>query len=470
MGQVTSRCMERLPDSCAHETPTTASIWKSAEEEIRVERAKSNVVVSGREECVSGTSKLSSMDRVRSTPGLHSASGEASGPYRLTGATSSSSPSPSPKLTDSLCRIEVSADRVVFNLDLHDKLARRQNLRSYFQLCTEHRKLQVTTSCFAAWRKSKKVNGFAKVIPVAQEGTDGFASSEASGEGPIRVFFFDDNLEWGGCEDSPGICNLRDLATGKFVNFAEGQNGFVQERFARHTVVQHSQMWRVVLVKANILDAIEDSHYFARLISQFSEPTDRLVVFMDVNATIVCNDTVQGKGLAVTLLGTMFELLEFKPKAPFDLQFGTLNQIRVEKVKTLKGLIKDMTADDHAEYTRFWEEKTCWDFLAHVLRSGEVRWVTGTESMTVESVRDLFMSYLSAVPGALNEDGITRSWFDVYSTKLHDQHSTVLNSFGVDTRKVTLATISEEKDVLHIAINHEMWDERDVKKYADQFQ
>lgn len=263
---------------------------------------------------------------------------------------------------------------------------------------------------------------------------------------------------------------LRDVATGKFVNFAEGQNGFVQERFARHTVVQHSKLWRAVLVKANILDAIEDQEYFARLITQFSDPSDRLVVFMDVNATIVCSDTVQGKDLSVTLLGTMFELLEFKPKSlPCDLQWRTLNQIRVDKPKTLKGLIKDMTLDDHEAYTQFWAEKTCWDFLAQVLPKGEVRWATGTEPMTVKSVRDLFMSYLEAVPGALDEDGITKSWFHLYSSKLHERHSTVLNSFGVDTRKVTLATISEERDLLHIAINHEMWDERDVKKFADQF-
>lgn len=141
----------------------------------------------------------------------------------------------------------------------------------------------------------------------------------------------------------------------------------------------------------------------------------------------------------------------------------------MDKPKTLKGLIKDMTLDDHEAYTQFWAEKTCWDFLAQVLPKGEVRWVTGTEPMTVKSVRDLFMSYLEAVPGALDEDGITKSWFHLYSSKLHERHSTVLNSFGVDTRKVTLATISEERDLLHIAINHEMWDERDVKKFADQF-
>ena len=411
-----------------------------------MERSKSSGVMPGRGEAEPGPIP---MDRVRSTPGLRGT------PYQAPSSPSSQA------FVDELRRIEVSADRVVYNLDLHDRLLRRQNLRSYFHMCTEHRRLQVTTSCFAAWRKNKKTNGFAKVIPVAQEG----ALPEL---GPIRVFFFDDNLEWFGLESSSGICNLRDLSTGKFVEFAEGQNGFVQERFARHTVVQHSSLWRVVLVKANILDAIEDQEYFASLISKFSAPSDRCVVFMDVNATIVCNDTVQGKGLAVTLLGTMFELLEFRPLSPVELQCGGL-KVRVEKMKTLKGLIKDMTADDHEAYTQFWDEKTCWDFLAQVLQKGEVRWVTGTEPMTVESVRSLFLSYLDRVPTALNSDGITKSWFYVYSQKLEHRHSTVLNSFGVDTRKVTLATVDEEKDVLHIAINHEMWEDRDVKKYADQF-
>lgn len=224
-----------------------------------MERAKSNIVLAGSEEFT----KI----RVVSRPSY-------------------------PKLMDSLGQIAVSADRVVFKLDLHNELARRENLKNYFELCTDNRRLQVTTSCFAAWRKSKKLNGFAKVIPVAKE-TDGSDLDEDFR--PVRVFFFDDNLEWGGREDSPGICNLRDVATGKFVNFAEGQNGFVQERFARHTVVQHSKLWRAVLVKANILDAIEDQEYFARLITQFSDPSDRLVVFMDVNATIVCSDTVQGR-------------------------------------------------------------------------------------------------------------------------------------------------------------------------------
>ena len=416
MGQVTSRCMDRLPKICQR-------------------KDTGNITDSNAFQCRSSASE----------------------PSHLRG------------LAQPLHRIEVTSGRFVYNLDLHDKLARGQNLRSYFQTCSEHRKLQVTTSCFAAWRKNKKVNGFAKIIPVAKQGS--WELKELDDIRPFRVFFFDDNLEFGGKETSPGICNLRDLATGHFVDFAEGQNDFVQERFARHTIVQHSKLWRAVLVKANILDAMEDKEYFAKLIAKFAEPCDMLVVFMDVNATIACNDTVQGKDLAVTLLGTMFELMELRPNPPgFSLEWKGLNKVHVEKIKTLKALIKDMTADDHEAYTKFWQEENCWSFLSHVLQHGEVRWVTGTEPMTLEAVKDLFGSYMRTVPSALDEDGITNSWFHVYANMLKDRHSTILNSFGVDTRKVTLATVSDEMDVLHIAINHDMWDERDVKKYSDQFQ
>ncbi|CAE7039146.1 unnamed protein product [Symbiodinium natans] len=471
MGQVTSRCMERLPKICQRKdtgnlTDAQAFQWRSSasEGEITVERGKPNsahsAVIARDDDDITETTPFP-IDRRR--PPIARREG-SNGP---SGSSASSAPRPSSGLAQPLHRIEVTAGRYVYNLDLHGKPERGQNLRSYFQACSEHRKLQVTTSCFAAWRKNKKVNGFAKIIPVAKEGS----WSELGDTRPFRVFFFDDNLEFGGKETSPGICNLRDLATGHFVEFAEGQNDFVQERFARHTIVQHSKLWRAVLVKANILDAMEDKEYFASLIAKFADPSEMLVVFMDVNATIVCNDTVQGKDLAVTLLGTMFELMELRPSPPgFTLTWTGLNEIRVEKIQTLKALIKNMTADDHEAYTKFWQEDNCWSFLSHVLEHGEVRWVTGTEPMTLAAVKDLFSSYMRTVPSALDRDGITNSWFHVYTNTLKDRHATILNSFGVDTRKVTLATVKDEMDVLHIAINHDMWDERDVKKFSDQFQ
>ncbi|CAE7669515.1 unnamed protein product [Symbiodinium pilosum] len=471
MGQVTSRCMERLPKICQRKdtgniADTQAFQCRSAasEGEITVERGKTSstnsAVLARDDDDITETTPFP-IDRIKAPAGQRS-DGSC-------GATSST-PRHLRGLAQPLQRIEVTSGRFVYNLDLHGELAIGQNLRSYFQTCSEHRKLQVTTSCFAAWRKNKKVNGFAKIIPVAKEGSWS-ELKELDDIRPFRVFFFDDNLEFGGKETSPGICNLRDLATGHFVEFAEGQNDFVQERFARHTIVQHSKLWRAVLVKANILDAMEDKEYFASLIAKFAEPSDTLVVFMDVNATIACNDTVQGKDLAVTLLGTMFELMELRPKPPgFSLKWAGLNEIHVEKVKTLKALIKDMTADDHEAYTKFWREGNCWSFLSHVLQHGEVRWVTGTEPMTLEAVKDLFSSYMRTVPSAVDKDGITNSWFHVYANMLKDRHATILNSFGVDTRKVTMATVSDEMDVLHIAINHDMWDERDVKKYSDQFQ
>merc|ERR1711920_130167 len=95
----------------------------------------------------------------------------------------------------------------------------------------------------------KKINAYGKIIPTTHVST----SSQ-----PLRVFFFDDNLELDGLEGSSGICSLRDVKSGKFVDFAAGKNGFELGHAGRHTAVLHSSEYNSVLVKANILDAIED--------------------------------------------------------------------------------------------------------------------------------------------------------------------------------------------------------------------
>merc|ERR1712007_339596 len=140
--------------------------------------------------------------------------------------------------------------------------------------------------------------------------------------GKVRVFFFDDNLEFEGTEKSSGICNLRNAETGEFIDFGEGVNGFRTARAARHTIIYYSDEYNVVLVKANILDAMEDKAYFSSIIQTYAMPDEKIIVYMDVNSTIVCNDTVQGKDLAQSLMGTMFEFVEVKGKTlPFDLEW-----------------------------------------------------------------------------------------------------------------------------------------------------
>merc|ERR1712226_558103 len=111
--------------------------------------------------------------------------------------------------------------------------------------------LVLTTSCFTPWHKSKKANGFGKFIPAVR----------SSKPDQVRVFFFDDNIEWDGTETSTGITNLRDVDTGQFVEFGEGMNGFSREVVSTNSIVAHSPQYRNVLVQVSILDAMEDEEY-----------------------------------------------------------------------------------------------------------------------------------------------------------------------------------------------------------------
>mmetsp|Transcript_103307 Transcript_103307/g.296602 ORF Transcript_103307/g.296602 Transcript_103307/m.296602 type:complete len:456 (+) Transcript_103307:120-1487(+) len=355
-------------------------------------------------------------------------------------------------------QLPLSGDMCIFDINLHDGVAARQNVERYYAMCKEKLGLHVTTSCFTTWRKSKKTNGHAKVIPVHP------ADTEA-----VRVFFFDDNLEWGGHEESSGICNLRDSSTGEFVNFAEGENGFKRDRAARHTVIYHSDHYRTVLVKANILDAMEDTEYFSSIVERFSSPGEKFLIFMDVNSTIVCNDTIQGKDLGSTLLSTMFEFVNLRPREGFDFVFDDSPSIRIEKPENLKSLVKRITAHSHEAYGSFWTEDRCWQLFAALADLGEVTWSGSEDNFDLDDCQTLFKEYLISLGRAISKDGIAPSWFTVFD-KLKGEHSVHLNSFGVDTRKVILATVPDELQALQVTVNYELWDARDVQKFEGQFQ
>lgn len=354
-------------------------------------------------------------------------------------------------------KLPLSVDIPVFDINLHEGAVARRNVERYYTLCKSSLGLHVTTSCFSPWRMNKKTNGHAKIIPVHP--TDPEA---------VRTFFFDDNLEWGGQESSPGICNLRDARTGDFVGFAEGQNGFVRERAARHTVIFHSEQYRVVLVKANILDAMEDNEYFASIVERFSKPGEKFCIYMDVNSTIVCNDTIQGKNLGSTLLSTMFEFIELRPHEPYTLSFDSHPAIRIEKPKNFKTIVKEITADSHESYGAFWTEERCWDLFCELDEVGDVSWSGDDGVFTFDACQTLFQEYLVSLGRSIKKDGIAPSWFRVYE-KLKNQHAIILNSFGVDTRKVILATMPCEQAALQVTVNHELWEARDMQKFEGQF-
>jgi hypothetical protein len=209
----------------------------------------------------------------------------------------------------------------IFDIDLtlSDPSELQYNLGCYYNMCKASTSIIATLACFEHWHGNKKVNGCAKVIPTVHK----------SRSNDARVFFFDDNLEWGGKESVAGICNLRDVDTGKFVEFGEGSNGFCQDRTCRFTVIQHSSEYNAVLVKANILDAMEFPSYFTDIINKYSKPGEKIITYMDVNSTILSSDSVSEKDMAVVLLGTLCEFITIKPGEAFTVEWETRSPVAV---------------------------------------------------------------------------------------------------------------------------------------------
>jgi hypothetical protein len=361
--------------------------------------------------------------------------------------------------TAGVVRVGPSDSICICNLDFHGDAGSVGHLQRYYDMCRQATGLHVTTSCFTTWRQHRKTNAYGKVIPAARA---------SALEHPCRVFFFDDNLELDGLNSSSGICSLRDVESGEFVDFTAGRNGFELGHAGRHTAVLHSNEYNSVLVKANILDAIEDPDYFTRIIQEHSAPGEKIVVFMDVNSTIICNDSVQSKDLSASLLSTMFELMELCPKEAFDFGWGSCAAVRVQKKQSLKKLVKDITASDNDAYRSFFCEASCQHFISQLALFADIRWSDAMDPLGLEEFCSMFEKYRVTISAGIDSNGITKSWFRCFDA-LSGEHALMLNSFGVDTRKVLLATTPDEGKVMQVAVNYELWDRRDTDKFEKQF-
>eukprot|EP00928_Gymnodinium_smaydae_P062638 TRINITY_DN46453_c0_g1_i1.p1 TRINITY_DN46453_c0_g1~~TRINITY_DN46453_c0_g1_i1.p1 ORF type:complete len:438 (+),score=77.77 TRINITY_DN46453_c0_g1_i1:116-1429(+) len=366
---------------------------------------------------------------------------------------------PSPAQLDAGGQINVD----VSDIDLHSEATRTSMLALYYKFCKESTGLSVTTSCFTEWKKSGRLNGCAKVIPAMR--------CDCDESDRVRIFFFDDNVTFDdGYEHSKGICNLRDVSTGDFINFGEGQNGFAKEFVGKHTVVHHSSQYRNVIVKANILDALEDCNYFTNIVDTYVQPGEKVIVFVDVNSTIMCNDTSADKDLNANLLSVMFELIEFKPTGAVDLLWRDASPVKVQKTMTLKQLVKEVTQCDHEAYSLFWQLATCVDFIDELLKLGKVQWSSQAGSVSGESFLILFHHYLKDVSDDLVQGGgIASGWFHFFAFLQQRSAAVVLNSFGVDTNKVVVSTVASASTVKNITVNYDTWDDRDKRKFQEQY-
>jgi hypothetical protein len=356
----------------------------------------------------------------------------------------------------------VSGELNMFDVNLFESSEpqRGENLRGYYSLCRDSPCLVVTMSNFAIWNKHGKTNGFAKVIPAIRRVPD----SENT-----KVFFFDDNLDMEGFEQSPGICNLRDVNTGEFVNFASRHNGFVGEHVASHTSLAYSSEYNNVLVQANILDAMEDHEYFLKIIRRYASPGDKVVVYMDINSAIVCADSVSGKGTADIVLSTMFELIDIKPHEEGEFVWESRAPVKLKGEMSLKALAKKLAGDDKEYYRSFYSLDRCCELVAELVSLGTLRWRSEDRSVTVESFKESFDRYFAVVSSQSLEAGIAQSWFDCYQAMRDSGHVAVLNSFGIDTKTVVEKTVADVSEVLQLTVNFGLWDARDAKKFKSQY-
>merc|ERR1712050_221230 len=101
---------------------------------------------------------------------------------------------------------------------------------------------------------------------------------------------------------------------------------------------------------------MEDLDFFGKIVNAYTVKGEKVIVYMDVNSTIICNDSVQGKDTAASLLGVMFECVQFKPKEAMDLDWEPFPKVKVDKAKTLKQLVKDMMSEAQGSYSGFGTE------------------------------------------------------------------------------------------------------------------
>jgi len=366
---------------------------------------------------------------------------------------------PSPILTP----LDLGVDTHAFDLNFYDGGGLTpEKLQEYYALCRDAGLLIVTTSCFSAWKQNKKTNGSAKVIPAIPAG----------GSNRARVFFFDDNinLSLGGQSNMDGICNLRDINTGEFVDFSEGVNGFVQEQCFKFTVIHTSTEYNNVLVQANILDAMGNVDYFKSIILQYAKPEEKLIVFMDVNGTIAWEDTISNKNMSSTLLSTLFRFVEVSPRKAFDFKWMSQPAVRVEKrTQILRILVRSVCGENYDIEFSFWNYDCCRKFLSMMMNSADLHWVGKKAKIKEEDFFEVYEDYLAMIQRNATNDGVSRSWHEVYKFLAGGHHATVLNSFGVDSRRVVMRTMLDRPTVLQIAVNYNMWFPRDVNAWIAQF-
>eukprot|EP00397_Hematodinium_sp_SG-2012_P051284 GEMP01060009.1.p1 GENE.GEMP01060009.1~~GEMP01060009.1.p1 ORF type:complete len:370 (+),score=51.18 GEMP01060009.1:212-1321(+) len=348
----------------------------------------------------------------------------------------------------------------IHNIDLHSEP--RTGVPLYFSSHKNLCGLHATTSCYSIWHDNGNTNGFAKVIPAPPKGDNYF------------VFFFDDNIEFhGGLQSSRGITNLREANTGEFVTFAEGQNGFAKPlRVGQNTQISPSTEYNAVLVKVNILDAMQNVRYFTDIVERYAPPGSKIVAYVDVNSTVVFGDVMTGKGKHAVVLSMMYESITLQNTNAFTISWGENVTITVNPgFRSLKNLAKEVSGGTGPAYKEFWTLETCVPFMLLVMEHVTIS--CGEQQMDATLFRKMYKEYVGAMENAVSKTGIVESWYSLCE-ELRRDHLIMLNTFGVDSRFVLRHTLEkfheDEHQAILTAVNYERWSTADMLAFEQQYQ
>mmetsp|Transcript_5969 Transcript_5969/g.11370 ORF Transcript_5969/g.11370 Transcript_5969/m.11370 type:complete len:183 (+) Transcript_5969:2-550(+) len=178
-----------------------------------------------------------------------------------------------------------------------------------------------------------------------------------------------------------------------------------------------------------------------------------------------------GKGIGEVLLSTLFRLSELRPHRNTSFSFEGVPEKPVELQANipLKDCVRKIYEDRKDLYKEFWCPETCERFLKRLSEVGDVGWLGRRESLTSRMFMRFFAEYVEDVKTQVSQDGIPRSWFHFYEMLRAGGHSIVINSFGMDTRRVVLRSVHDERRVVQVTINFQQWGDRDQKAYKETY-
>lgn len=172
---------------------------------------------------------------------------------------------------------------------------------------------------------------------------------------------------------------------------------------------------------------------------------------------------MSGRDKDSVLLNTMFECMMIKPYGNWVFSWGSARSNLDNKPTHLKKMLKKTLDKD--TYKAFWTYGNCRKVIDQLSHQGQI--MCNGRSIDLDDFERLYRSY-SEMMGRKVRKAIVRSWFELYR-QFKDEHLLMLNTFGVESRRLILETVEREEDVTFITVNYDAWGDNDRAKFAEQY-